>query len=69
MAFDQGTTSRCIIFDKAGKIKSMAAKEFTQIYPKQDGLSMIQWKSGHRKFLLQPKPWQSWVSKQGDSFY
>lgn len=35
MAFDQGTTSsRCIIFDKAGKIKSMAAKEFTQIYPK-----------------------------------
>jgi len=35
MAFDQGTTSsRCIIFDKSGKIKSMAAKEFTQIYPK-----------------------------------
>lgn len=35
MAFDQGTTSsRCIIFDKSGKIISMAAKEFTQIYPK-----------------------------------
>lgn len=35
MAFDQGTTSsRCIIFDKLGKIKSMAAKEYTQIYPK-----------------------------------
>ena len=35
MALDQGTTSsRCIIFDKSGKIKSMAAKEFTQIYPK-----------------------------------
>lgn len=35
MAFDQGTTSsRCIIFDKSGKIKSMAAKEFTQIYPR-----------------------------------
>lgn len=35
MALDQGTTSsRCIIFDKFGKIKSMAAKEFTQIYPK-----------------------------------
>lgn len=34
MALDQGTTSsRCIIFDKAGKIKSMAQKEFAQIYP------------------------------------
>jgi glycerol kinase len=35
MALDQGTTSsRCIIFDKSGKIKSMAQKEFTQVYPK-----------------------------------
>ncbi|NLP17153.1 MAG: glycerol kinase GlpK [Clostridiales bacterium] len=35
MALDQGTTSsRCIIFDKAGNIKSMAQKEFTQYYPK-----------------------------------
>ena len=35
MALDQGTTSsRCIIFDKLGKIKSMAQKEFTQVYPK-----------------------------------
>lgn len=34
MALDQGTTSsRCIIFDKNGKICSMAQKEFTQIYP------------------------------------
>lgn len=34
MALDQGTTSsRCIIFDKAGQVKSMAQKEFTQIYP------------------------------------
>ncbi len=34
MALDQGTTSsRCIIFDKEGKICSMAQKEFTQIYP------------------------------------
>ncbi len=34
MAFDQGTTSsRCILFDKAGKICSSAQKEFTQIYP------------------------------------
>lgn len=35
MALDQGTTSsRCILFDKAGNICSMAQKEFTQIYPK-----------------------------------
>lgn len=35
MALDQGTTSsRCIIFNKQGKIKSVAQKEFTQIYPK-----------------------------------
>lgn len=35
MALDQGTTSsRCIIFDKKGKMKSIAQKEFTQIYPK-----------------------------------
>ncbi len=35
MALDQGTTSsRCIIFDRSGKMKSVAQKEFTQIYPK-----------------------------------
>lgn len=35
MALDQGTTSsRCIIFDKKGNRKSVAQKEFAQIYPK-----------------------------------
>ena len=35
MALDQGTTSsRCILFDRAGKICSMAQKEYTQYYPK-----------------------------------
>ena len=35
MALDQGTTSsRCILFDKAGNICSMSQKEFTQIYPR-----------------------------------
>lgn len=35
MALDAGTTScRCILFDKAGNIISLAQKEFTQIYPK-----------------------------------
>lgn len=35
MALDQGTTSsRCILFDKAGNICSMAQREFEQIYHK-----------------------------------
>src|SRR5690606_15130430 len=35
LTFDQGTTSsRAILFDKNGKIKSLAQKEFTQYYPK-----------------------------------
>ena len=34
MALDSGTTSnRCILFDKEGKICSLAQKEFTQIFP------------------------------------
>lgn len=34
MALDQGTTSsRCILFDREGKIISAAQKEFAQIYP------------------------------------
>ena len=34
MALDAGTTSsRCIIYDRNGKIKSVAQKEFTQIFP------------------------------------
>lgn len=35
MALDQGTTSsRCILFDKRGEIRSVAQKEFEQYYPK-----------------------------------
>jgi glycerol kinase len=35
MALDQGTTSsRCILFDRAGQVCSVAQKEFTQIFPK-----------------------------------
>ena len=35
LALDQGTTSsRSIIFDKAGRIKAMAQREFPQIFPK-----------------------------------
>tara|TARA_Y100001934_G_C12213203_1_gene707147 strand:+ start:503 stop:649 length:147 start_codon:yes stop_codon:yes gene_type:complete len=35
LALDQGTTSsRAILFDRSGKIKTLAQKEFQQIYPK-----------------------------------
>lgn len=35
MALDQGTTSsRCILFNRAGEIVSMSQKEYEQIYPK-----------------------------------
>ncbi|MBR7116194.1 MAG: glycerol kinase GlpK [Clostridia bacterium] len=36
MALDQGTTSsRCILFEKNGKLVSSAQKEFAQIFPKE----------------------------------
>ncbi len=36
MALDQGTTSsRCIIFDREGKIVAKTAREFTQYFPKE----------------------------------
>lgn len=35
MALDAGTTSnRCILFNKEGKVVSIAQKEFTQYFPK-----------------------------------
>ncbi|MPQ43734.1 glycerol kinase GlpK [Clostridium tarantellae] len=46
MALDQGTTSsRCILFDRDGKVVSIAQKEFSQYYPKpgwveQDGMEI-----------------------------
>src|SRR4051812_17333906 len=34
LALDQGTTSsRAMVFDKSGTIRSVAQKEFTQFYP------------------------------------
>ena len=38
MALDAGTTSnRCILFDEAGNICSMAQKEFRQFFQIRDG--------------------------------
>ena len=56
MALDQGTTSsRCILFDHAGKIVTMAQKEFTQIYP-QPG-----W--------VEQNPREIWSSHRGNGEY
>ena len=36
MSFDQGTTSsRCILFDKSGRVHSTVQREFPQIFPKE----------------------------------
>ena len=38
MALDAGTTSnRCILFNAAGEVCSVAQKEFTQIFPSPAG--------------------------------
>ena len=35
MALDQGTTSsRCILFDHSGAVRSVSQREFPQIFPK-----------------------------------
>lgn len=56
MALDQGTTSsRAVIFDQQGKIISMAAKEFRQIYPQPGWVEHVpmeiwdsQWEAARR---------------------
>lgn len=49
MSFDQGTTSsRCILFDRQGNVKSMAQKEFSQIFPREGWVEhdpMVIWSS------------------------
>ena len=47
MAIDQGTTSsRAIIFDKKGRHIGSSQKEFTQYFPQESWLNMMQMKSG-----------------------
>ena len=42
LSLDQGTTSsRAIVFDQEGNIRSMAQHEFPQIFPSRAGLNMI----------------------------
>jgi glycerol kinase len=53
MALDQGTTSsRAVIFDHRGKIISIAAREFRQIFPRPGWVEhdpMEIWESEIRK--------------------
>lgn len=56
MALDAGTTSnRCILFNEAGEICSMAQKEFRQFFRIRAGWSMMQMKSGPRCLVLRWK--------------
>ena len=63
LALDQGTTSsRAIVFDRAGRVKAVAQKEFPQIFPKPgwvehdaegfDGRYLNQWKMVARCWAL-----------------
>ena len=57
MALDAGTTSnRCILFNKAGEMCSVAQKEFTQYFPKPAGWSMTQTRSGPRSWAWRSRP-------------
>lgn len=50
LALDQGTTSsRSILFDETSNIVAVAQKEFTQIFPNQVGLNIMQMKFGQLK--------------------
>src|SRR5438105_2657399 len=52
LALDQGTTSsRAIVFDRAGKIRAVAQREFTQIYP--------------RPGLVEHDPMEIWATQSG----
>ena len=75
MAMDQGTTSsRCILFDKAGNICSSAQKEFAQYYPKPGWVEhepheiwssqMAVERSGLMRGILQPLELQISVRQQ-----
>ena len=50
ISIDAGTTSsRAILFDLKGKPVFSSQKEFTQYFPKMDGLNMILKKYGDNK--------------------
>ena len=57
MALDAGTTSsRCILFDRTGAMKSVAQKEFTQYFPKPGGWNTMPMKSGRQSLASRWKP-------------
>jgi len=49
LALDQGTTSsRSIVFDRAGRVVAMAQQEFPQIFPGPGHVEHDPERSGHR---------------------
>ena len=62
MALDQGTTSsRCILFDKSGRICSVSQREFPQIYPQPGWVEHdpeVIWETQHDVMIgAMNKPW------------
>ena len=57
MALDAGTTSnRCILFDKQGRMCSVAQKEFTQYSPSRAGWNMTPTRSGPPSWGWRSRP-------------
>jgi len=55
MALDQGTTSsRTIIYDKAGNMISVVQREFTQIFP-HEGWNTTRWRYGRLRWVPRRK--------------
>ena len=56
LSLDAGTTSsRAILFDQKGNLIAIAQQEFTQIFPKKDGLNTIPMKYGRPKSVQSKK--------------
>lgn len=57
MALDAGTTSnRCILFNKAGEICSVAQKEFAQYYPRPGWVEHDATRSGPPSWAWPSRP-------------
>lgn len=60
MALDQGTTSsRCIIFDRTGAMRSAVQKEFRQHYPKPGWVEHDALEIWETTLEVARGPWQS----------
>ena len=58
LALDQGTTSsRAILFDQSGMVRSVAQREFEQIFPQPGWVEHNPEQIASRKSPSLPRPW------------